>query len=218
MILLPFLFLWFINNKRKFGYHWNERYKQKAKKCVACNYCVAKQGRSGNITGDTGLETHLSPPKKLPLTLKMKEAKAGCLLALSHMSALFPVGQHHVTLDCTSALWSFCSRSAADLVSSFLAAMCKAGNLTFPLVSFSSRIATAWLCPCCKATAKGVKPSCKRRKQNVLSMMKDTELQWTAQHHSHKEICKAHHQLFSASAPQHTPVKWHQRHNVLTQM
>lgn len=64
-----------------------------------------------------------------------------------------------LTLDCTSALWSFWSRRAADLVSSFRAAMCRAGSLTFPLVSFSKRMATAWLCPCWSATARGVKPS-----------------------------------------------------------
>lgn len=69
------------------------------------------------------------------------------------------LSQGPVTLDCTSALWSFCSSSAADLVSSFLAAMCSAGSRTLPLVSFSSRMATAWLCPCCSATARGVKPS-----------------------------------------------------------
>lgn len=71
----------------------------------------------------------------------------------------FPQMYEAFTLDCTSALWSFWSRSAADLVSSFLAAMCRAGSLTFPLVSFSKRMATAWLCPCWSATARGVKPS-----------------------------------------------------------
>lgn len=69
------------------------------------------------------------------------------------------------TLDCTSALWSFWSRSAADLVSSFLAAICRAGSRTFPLVSFSKRMATAWLCPCWRATARGVKPSWQNRRK-----------------------------------------------------
>lgn len=161
--------------------------KKQKKKSVACNYWVAKHCWSRHITGDTGCGTCLSPQKKFPSTLRMKEVKGCCPLALSHLAALLPAGQRGVTLDCTSALWSFCSKSAADLVSSFLAAMCKAGNLTFPLVSFSSRIATAWLCPCCSATAKGVKPSCETRKQNTRSKSKDTELHWTAQHCSHTE-------------------------------
>lgn len=69
------------------------------------------------------------------------------------------------TLDCTSALWSFWSSRAADFVSSFRAAMCKAGRRTFPFVSFSKRMDTTWLWPCCSAIARGVKPSCKKKKQ-----------------------------------------------------
>lgn len=89
----------------------------------------------------------------------------------------FGTSQHHhekatFTLDWTSALWSFWSRSAADLVSSFRAAICNAGNRTLPLVSFSRRMATAWLCPCCSATARGVKPSyCKNTHCMTLEFM-----------------------------------------------
>lgn len=49
--------------------------------------------------------------------------------------------------------------SVAALQSSFLAAICKAGSRTFPLVSFSNRTATTLSCPCCIATASGVNPS-----------------------------------------------------------
>lgn len=52
-----------------------------------------------------------------------------------------------------------CNKSVAAFISSFLAAICKAGKRTFPLVSFSSNNATTRSCPCCKATANGVKPS-----------------------------------------------------------
>lgn len=64
-----------------------------------------------------------------------------------------------LTFDSTSALWSLCRRRAAAFVSSFRAAMCRAGRRTFPLVSFSSRRETTWSWPCCNATARGVKPS-----------------------------------------------------------
>ena len=57
---------------------------------------------------------------------------------------------------------SFCKSRLADLVSSFLAAMCRAGNLTLPLESCSSSTDTTLSCPCCKATAKGVNPSYKK--------------------------------------------------------
>lgn len=67
------------------------------------------------------------------------------------------------TLDWTSALWSFWRSRAADLVSSFRAAMCKAGRRTLPLVSFSRRMETTWLWPCWRAMARGVKPSWKRK-------------------------------------------------------
>lgn len=65
-----------------------------------------------------------------------------------------------LTFDSTSALLSFCSSRAAAFVSSFRAAIWRAGRRTFPLVSFSSRSETTWSWPCCKATASGVKPSC----------------------------------------------------------
>lgn len=64
-----------------------------------------------------------------------------------------------VTLDSTSALWSFWSSRAAALVSSLRAAMWSAGRRTFPLVSFSRSRETTWSWPCCSATASGVKPS-----------------------------------------------------------
>lgn len=35
----------------------------------------------------------------------------------------------------------------------------RARNLTLPLVSFSRRMATAWLSPCWSAIARGIKPS-----------------------------------------------------------
>lgn len=57
---------------------------------------------------------------------------------------------------------SFCSRRAADLVSSFFAAMCKAGSRTLPFVSCSRSTATTRSWPCCRATARGVNPSCKK--------------------------------------------------------
>lgn len=66
-----------------------------------------------------------------------------------------------LTFDSTSALLSFCSSRAAAFVSSFRAAIWRAGRRTFPLVSFSSKSETTWSWPCCKATASGVKPSCK---------------------------------------------------------
>lgn len=75
-----------------------------------------------------------------------------------------------LTFDSTSALWSFCRSRAAALVSSLRAAMCRAGRRTFPFVSFSSSRETTWSWPCCKATAKGVKPSCntQRDRQRLL--------------------------------------------------
>ncbi|KAJ8868894.1 hypothetical protein PR048_030435 [Dryococelus australis] len=45
-------------------------------------------------------------------------------------------------------------RSHIWIMSSFLAAMCRAGSRTLPRVSFSSRTATTLSCPCCIATAK----------------------------------------------------------------
>ena len=81
-----------------------------------------------------------------------------CLLVLhSHVHAM------HVplTLDELSALCSFCSRRVAALTSSFLAAMCSAGSRTLPRESFSRSTATTRSCPCCRATASGVKPSYK---------------------------------------------------------
>lgn len=76
------------------------------------------------------------------------------------------VKQRHVrTFDWTSALWSFWSSSAADLVSSLRAAMCRAGRRTFPLVSFSSKTDTTWLWPCWRAMARGVKPSWEWREE-----------------------------------------------------
>jgi len=65
-----------------------------------------------------------------------------------------------LTLDSTSALWSFCRSRAAALVSSLRAAMCRAGRRTLPFVSFSSSKETTWSWPCWRATARGVKPSC----------------------------------------------------------
>lgn len=67
------------------------------------------------------------------------------------------------TFDSTSALLSFCRSRAAALVSSFRAAMWRAGRRTFPFVSFSSRRDTTWSWPCCRATANGVKPSCEHK-------------------------------------------------------
>lgn len=70
-----------------------------------------------------------------------------------------------LTLDWTSALWSFWSSKAADLVSSLRAAMWSAGRRTLPFVSCSSSRETTWLWPCCRAMARGVKPSYKHRQQ-----------------------------------------------------
>lgn len=67
-----------------------------------------------------------------------------------------------LTLDWTSALWSFWSSSAADLVSSLRAAMCRAGRRTLPLVSCSNSRETTELWPCWRAMASGVKPSWRR--------------------------------------------------------
>lgn len=64
-----------------------------------------------------------------------------------------------LTLDWTSALWSFWSSSAADFVSSLRAAMCRAGRRTLPLVSCSNSRETTELWPCWRAMASGVKPS-----------------------------------------------------------
>ena len=61
-----------------------------------------------------------------------------------------------------------CRRRAAALQSSFLAAMCRAGSRTFPRVSFSRRTATTLSCPCCKATASGVNPSCSEPKKKTV--------------------------------------------------
>lgn len=72
-----------------------------------------------------------------------------------------------LTLDSTSALWSFCSSSAAALVSSLRAAMCRAGSRTFPLVSFSRSRETTWSWPCWSATARGVKPSWRGQDRKV---------------------------------------------------
>lgn len=38
--------------------------KKQKKKCIACNYWVAKHCKSRYITGDTGQATCLSPQKK----------------------------------------------------------------------------------------------------------------------------------------------------------
>lgn len=73
-----------------------------------------------------------------------------------------------LTLDSTSALWSFCRSRAAALVSSLRAAMCRAGRRTLPFVSFSSSRETTWSWPCWRATARGVKPSCVRREREVM--------------------------------------------------
>lgn len=54
-----------------------------------------------------------------------------------------------------------CRRRVAALVSSFFAAMCRAGSRTLPRVSFSRRMATTRSWPCWRATASGVNPSCK---------------------------------------------------------
>lgn len=78
-------------------------------------------------------------------------------------------GSLEQTLDSTSALWSFCRRRAAALVSSFRAAMCSAGRRTFPFVSFSSSSETTWSWPCCSATARGVNPSCAQAEMMVSS-------------------------------------------------
>ena len=56
--------------------------------------------------------------------------------------------------------YSLLSNSDVALTSSFLAAMCRAESLSFPLASFSSKMATTLSLPCCSATAMGVKPSC----------------------------------------------------------
>lgn len=48
------------------------------------------------------------------------------------------------TFDSTSALVSFCRSRAAAFVSSFRAAMWRAGRRTLPFVSFSSRRDTTW--------------------------------------------------------------------------
>lgn len=68
-----------------------------------------------------------------------------------------------LTLDWTSALWSFWSSSAADLVSSLRAAMCRAGRRTLPLVSCSNSRETTELWPCWREIASGVKPSWRSR-------------------------------------------------------
>lgn len=68
-----------------------------------------------------------------------------------------------LTFDSTSALLSFCRSRAAAFVSSFRAAIWRAGRRTFPFVSFSSRSDTTWSWPCCRATASGVKPSCEQK-------------------------------------------------------
>lgn len=70
-----------------------------------------------------------------------------------------PSATPSLTLDWTSALWSFWSSSAADFVSSLRAAMCRAGRRTLPLVSCSSSRETTELWPCWRAMASGVKPS-----------------------------------------------------------
>lgn len=70
-----------------------------------------------------------------------------------------------LTLDWTSALWSFWSSSAADFVSSLRAAMCRAGRRTLPLVSCSNSRETTELWPCWRAMASGVKPSWRSREE-----------------------------------------------------
>lgn len=68
-----------------------------------------------------------------------------------------------LTFVCMSTLFcSFCSSRAADLTSSFLAAIWRAGRRTFPFVSCSSSTLTTRSCPCCRATARGVNPSYKQ--------------------------------------------------------
>lgn len=64
-----------------------------------------------------------------------------------------------LTLESTSGLGSFCRSTAAVRVSSLRAAMCRAGRRTFPLVPKLMRCATTFSWPCCRATARGVKPS-----------------------------------------------------------
>lgn len=87
------------------------------------------------------------------------------------------------TLDWTSALWSFWRSSAADFVSSFRAAMCRAGRRTLPLVSFSRSMETTWLWPCWRAMASGVKPSWRRDTfiSTANSSSSSSRLQWSQQ-------------------------------------
>ena len=66
-----------------------------------------------------------------------------------------------LTLDVLSTLCSFNRRRVAAFTSSFLAAMWSAGRRTRPRVSFSNSTATTLSWPCWRATARGVKPSCK---------------------------------------------------------
>ena len=88
----------------------------------------------------------------------LRDIFTGCNTRGQHLIKPFFFLQ--LTFDSTSALWSFCRSRAAAFVSSLRAAMWSAGRRTFPFVSFSSNRETTWSWPCCKATARGVKPSC----------------------------------------------------------
>lgn len=93
-------------------------------------------------------------------TLSFHNYSLPCALALHHSHPSF---NFSLTLDWTSALWSFWSSSAADLVSSLRAAMCRAGRRTLPLVSCSNSRETTELWPCWREIASGVKPSWRSR-------------------------------------------------------
>ena len=128
-------------------------------------FCHIQNPPLSNITFFTCLQTilpplqlshipsaHLPPPStslRFPFSLSISP---------SHPNPTRPA---IATLDWTSALWSFWRRRAADLVSSLRAAMWRAGRRTLPFVSCSKRRETTWLWPCCRAMARGVKPSCR---------------------------------------------------------
>jgi len=85
---------------------------------------------------------------------------SGFKISRSSVSMVAEVNIHGLYIEALDIELSTCSRRAAALQSSFLAAMCKAGSRTLPRVSFSRSTATTLSWPCCIATARGVNPSC----------------------------------------------------------